>query len=49
MAKETMYVIQPSFAGGENFRGGGSRIDFCKNQKALLFATNLYIRPYGSG
>lgn len=48
MAKETMYVIQPSFAGGEISREVASRIDFDKYQNALLSATNCYIRPYGS-
>ena len=48
MAKETMYVIQPSFAGGEISREVASRIDLDKYQNALLSATNCYIRPYGS-
>ncbi len=48
MPKETMYVMQSSFATGEISPEVASRIDLEKYQAALLQAENCYIRPYGA-
>ena len=48
MPKETMYIMQSSFATGEISPEVASRIDLDKYQSALLNAENAYIRPYGA-
>ena len=48
MPKETMYIMQSSFATGEISPEVASRIDLDKYQAALLQAENCYIRPYGA-
>lgn len=48
MPKETMYVMQSSFATGEISPEVASRIDLDKYQAALLQAENCCIRPYGA-
>lgn len=48
MARETIYMVQPSFGAGELAPEVASRIDLDKYQNALLQARNAYIRPYGS-
>lgn len=45
--KETIYLMQSSFATGEVSPEVASRIDMEKYQAALLQAENCYIRPYG--
>lgn len=46
--KETIYLMQSSFATGEVSPEVASRIDMEKYQAALLQAENCYIRPYGA-
>lgn len=46
--KETVYLMQSSFATGEVSPEVASRIDMEKYQAALLQAENCYIRPYGA-
>lgn len=46
--KETIYLMQSSFATGEVSPDVASRIDMEKYQAALLQAENCYIRPYGA-
>lgn len=46
MAK--LYVIQPSFVGGEISEDVASRVDLDKYQMSLLQAENAVIRPYGA-
>lgn len=46
--KETIYLMQSSFATGEVSPEVASRIDLEKYQAALLQAENCYIRPYGA-
>lgn len=46
--KETIYLMQSSFATGEVSPEVASRIDMEKYQGALLQAENCYIRPYGA-
>lgn len=48
MADEKIYLIQPSFTGGEISPEVANRIDLDKYQSALLNAENAYIRPYGA-
>lgn len=45
--RETIYLMQSSFATGEVSPEVASRIDMEKYQAALLQAENCYIRPYG--
>lgn len=46
--RETIYLMQTSFATGEVSPEVASRIDMEKYQAALLQAENCYIRPYGA-
>lgn len=46
--RETIYLMQSSFATGEVSPEVASRIDMEKYQAALLQAENCYIRPYGA-
>lgn len=46
--KETLRLIQPSFASGEVSPEVASRIDLDKYNAFLLKAKNAYIRPYGA-
>lgn len=46
--KETVRLIQPSFASGEVSPEVASRIDLDKYSAFLLQAKNVYIRPYGA-
>lgn len=46
--KETIYLMQSSFATGEVSPEVASRIDMEKYQAALMQAENCYIRPYGA-
>lgn len=46
--RETIYLMQSSFATGEVSPEVSSRIDMEKYQAALLQAENCYIRPYGA-
>ena len=46
--KETIYLMQSSFATGEVSPEVANRIDMEKYQAALLQAENCYIRPYGA-
>jgi hypothetical protein len=46
--RETIYLMQSSFATGETSPEVASRIDMEKYQAALLQAENCYIRPYGA-
>lgn len=46
--RETIYLMQSSFATGEVAPEVASRIDMEKYQAALLQAENCYIRPYGA-
>lgn len=48
MADEKIYLMQPSFTGGEISPEVANRIDLDKYQQALLNAENAYIRPYGA-
>ena len=48
MADGRMYMLQPSFAGGEISPEVAARVDLDKYQAALLQAKNCFIRPYGS-
>lgn len=43
-----LYMIQPSFVGGEISPDVASRVDLDKYQMALLQAENTIIRPYGA-
>lgn len=42
-----MYLLQPSFAGGEISSEVANRVDIEKYQSALLDAENVVIKPYG--
>lgn len=46
--RETIYLMQSSFATGEVSPEVASRIDMEKYRAALLQAENCYIRPYGA-
>lgn len=46
--RETIYLMQSSFATGEVSPEVASRIDMEKYKAALLQAENCYIRPYGA-
>ena len=46
--RETIYLMQSSFATGEVSPEVASRIDMEKYQAGLLQAENCYIRPYGA-
>lgn len=46
--RETIYLMQSSFATGKVSPEVASRIDMEKYQAALLQAENCYIRPYGA-
>lgn len=46
--RETIYLMQSSFATGEVSPEVASRIDMEKYQAALMQAENCYIRPYGA-
>ena len=48
MSDEKIYLMQPSFTGGEISPEVANRIDLDKYQQALLNAENAYIRPYGA-
>lgn len=48
MAKESIYVIQPSFATGEVSPDVANRVDMEKYASAVINAENTYVRPYGS-
>lgn len=48
MARESIYVIQPSFATGEVSPDVSNRTDMEKYAAALVNAENTYVRPYGS-
>lgn len=48
MAKESVYVIQPSFATGEVSPDVANRVDMEKYSSAVTNAENTYVRPYGS-
>lgn len=42
-----MYLLQPSFAGGEISSEVANRVDIEKYQSALLNAENVVVKPYG--
>lgn len=48
MARESVYVIQPSFATGEVSPDVANRVDMEKYSSAMITAENTYVRPYGS-